>query len=90
MSEMDDIMPKEMYNYIGVQIMISHSDTVAQVIVRHRKRDVEGNTIGGDNSNPILDTRTYEVEIKDGSMVTYYANVISENMYAWCDEEGQK
>ena len=54
--------------------------------VRRRKRNVWGNTIGRAKSNPILDTQTYEVEFKDGSMSTYYANVIAESMYAQCDE----
>ena len=70
--------------------MIYHGDTVAQGSVRRRKRDVEGNTIGRSNSNPIIDTRTYEVEFKDGSMSTYSENVIAESMYAQCDEEGQQ
>ena len=60
--EVDEITPEVMENYIGVEIIISHGDTVAQGSVRRRKRDMEGNTIGRANSNPILDTRTYEVE----------------------------
>ena len=71
MPEVGDIAHEKMDKYIGAQIMISHGDTVAQGSVRHRKRDVEGNTIGRANSNPILDTRTYKVEFEDGSMSTY-------------------
>ena len=70
MPEVDDIMPEAIVNYIGAEIMISRDDTLAQGSVRRRKRDVEGNTIGRANSNPILDTRTCEVEFKDGSMST--------------------
>ena len=88
--EVDEITPEVMENYIGVEIIISHGDTVAQGSVRRRKRDMEGNTIGRANSNPILDTRTYEVEFEDGSMITYSAKVIAENIYSKCDEEGQK
>ena len=90
MPEVDDISPEAKENYIGAEIIISHGDTVAQGIVRRRKRDVEGNTIGRANRNPILDTRAYEVEFEDGSMSTYSANVIAESMYAQCDEEGQQ
>ena len=54
MPEVDDITPEAMYNYIGANIMVSHGDTMAQGIVRIRKHDVEENTIGGTNSNPIL------------------------------------
>ena len=77
MYEVYDITPEAMYNYIGAQKMISRGDTVAQGSVRHRKRNVEGNTIGRSNINPILDTRTYEVEFEDGSMSTQSENVIS-------------
>ena len=65
-----------MQKYIGAEIMISHGDTAAQGNVRRRKRDVEGNKIGRADSNPIFDTRTYEVEFEDGNMITYFANVI--------------
>ena len=90
MPEVDEITPEAMDNYIGAEIMISHGDTVDQGSVRHRNRNVEGYTTGGANSNPILDNRTYEVEFEDGSMSNYSANVITEIVYAQCDEEGQK
>ena len=76
MPEMDDIATEAMDNYIWAEIMISHGDLVAQGSVRHRKRDVKGNTIGRANSNPIIDNRVYEVEFEDGSMSTYSANLI--------------
>ena len=50
---------------------------MAQGSVTRRKRDVDGNNIGRANSNPILDTHTYEVEFEYGSMSTYSANVIA-------------
>ena len=59
--EVDDITPEAMQKYIGAEIMISHGDTVAKGSVRRRKRDVDGNTIGRANSNPILDTRSLVV-----------------------------
>ena len=54
--EVYEITPEAMEKYIGAEIMISHCDTVAQGSVRRRKRNVEGKTIGRENSNPILDT----------------------------------
>ena len=77
MPEVDDIMPEAMYNYIGADIMLYHGDTVAQGRVRRRKRDVEENTTVRVNSNPILDTRVYEVKFKDGSTIPYSTNVIA-------------
>ena len=76
MPEVYYITSEAMDNYIRAEIMISHGDTVAQVSGRCRKRDVEGSTIDRSNSNPILDTQTYEVECEEGSMSTYSANFI--------------
>ena len=90
MPEVDDIKPEAMYNYIGEEIIIPHGDIVAQGSVRTRNRDVEGNTIGRVNSNPILDTQTYGVEFKGGSMSNYSENFIAEMIYSKCDEEGQQ
>ena len=56
MPEVDDITPEAMENYIWAEIMIYHSDTVAQGSFRRRKRDVEGNSIVLSNSIPIIDT----------------------------------
>ena len=75
--DVDYIKPEAMDNYIGAKIMISHVDTLAQGSVRRRKLNVEGNTIGRYNSNPILDHRTYEVEFEDESMSTYSTNMIA-------------
>ena len=44
--------------------------------------------MGTAHTNPILDTRTYEVEFPDGETAEYTANVIAENMWAQCDEAG--
>ena len=42
------------------------------------------------NTNPILDTRTYEVEFQDGQVAEVSANVITQNMYVMCDTEGNQ
>ena len=46
--------------------------------------------MGKANSNPILDTRTYDVEFEDGDVTEFTANIIAENMYAQCDAEGNQ
>ena len=57
--------------------------------VKSRKRDSDGNPIGRSNSNPILDTRVYQVEFPDGDVAEYTANVIAENIFAQVDDEGR-
>jgi len=46
--------------------------------------------MGQRNNNPLLETRTYEVQLSDGSMLEYSANLIGENIYAQCDADGHQ
>ena len=39
------------------------------------------------NTDPILDTRMYDVEFPNGEVSEYSANVIAENMFTQCDME---
>ncbi len=55
-----------------------------------RKRDADGNTVGRASDNPILDTRTYNVEFEDGTITELTANKIAECMYAQCDPTGNQ
>jgi hypothetical protein len=56
--------------------------------VKQRKRDSEGQPIGTANPNPILDTRVYTVEVPNGKIGEYAANIIAEHMYSVTDTEG--
>ena len=58
--------------------------------VKRRARDAEGELFGTRNSNPILDTRSYEVEFPDGDVPEFTANVIAENMFSQCDGAGNQ
>ena len=57
--------------------------------VTRRIKDCDGNPVGKRATNPVLDTRQYEVEFQDGSVETYTANLIAENIYSQVDEEGR-
>jgi hypothetical protein len=50
--------------------------------VKKRLKDANGNPIGVANSNPILDTRIFEVEFLDGHTASMTANAIAENLFA--------
>ena len=56
--------------------------------MRRRKRDADGNPLGRENRNPILDSRLYEVEFPDGRTEEIAANAIAQAMYAQCDIDG--
>jgi hypothetical protein len=76
--------------YVGASVQLSIGDKVQTGKVTGRKRGLDGVARGKASANPILDTRTYNVEFPDGRSEEYTANVIAENMYAQCDEEGNQ
>ena len=54
-------------NYIGANIIISWSDYVPVLDkIKRRKGNHEGNTIGDERHNPILNTQIYELEFLNG------------------------
>jgi hypothetical protein len=76
--------------YVGASVQLSIGDKVNTGKVTGRKRGLDGVARGKASTNPILNTRTYNVEFKNGRSEEYTANVIAENMYAQCDEEGNQ
>lgn len=58
--------------------------------VKRRKVDPEINLlVGTHNDNPILDTRVYEVELPGGTYSDYSANILTKNIMAGVDDNGQ-
>ena len=53
-----------------------------------RSRGLDGEPIGRAHTNPLFDTREYDIEFTDGAIERYTVNVIAENMFAQVDEEG--
>ena len=76
--------------YLNAEIMFSLGGEMQRGIVRKRKRDEDGNPMGRENKNPILDTRLYEVEFPDGRTEELAANAIALAMYAQCDIDGNE
>ena len=85
-----DVTPEEGDEFINADVLLPHNDTHVTGRVIARKRDADGELKGTRNENPILDTRTYQVEFPDGEVTEYAANVIAENMWAQCDLEGRQ
>ena len=52
--------------------------------------DDEGEPIGKANSNPIMDSRMFEVEFLDGTTEVLAANSIAENIMAQVDDHGYR
>ena len=80
--------PEGNSNYLNALVMLPRGNSYARVKVIGRKRDADGNAVGRYNDNPILDTREYSVEFDDGEISELTANLISESIYAACDDSG--
>jgi hypothetical protein len=77
-----------MDEYISASVLLPHGEDVVQAKVIGRMYGRDSNPLGTQHSNPILDTREYQVEFQDGSTATYAANVVVENLYSQVDDEG--
>ena len=78
--------------YVGMEMAISRGaeGELVHATVRKRVRDEDGTPVGVAHSNPLLDSRKYEVEYVDGHVEELTANLIAENLIAQVDEEGRR
>jgi hypothetical protein len=75
--------------YISAKVKIPTSGYhFSHGIIKRRARDGNGELIGKANPNPVLDTSVYEVELENGSVDRYHANVLAEHIYSQVDDEG--
>ena len=88
--DIDNVTPEDEDNYVGAEVNLPFGGTMKSGKVKKRARDSSGVLTGTKHENPILDTRTYQVEFPDGEVAEYSANIIAENMYAQCDPEGNQ
>jgi hypothetical protein len=88
--EQDNYTDDAYDQYVGAELLLPHGDDMVHGKVIKRACGEDGNPIRKRNANPILDTREYEVEMPDGSVAEYAANVIAENLYSQVDSEGRQ
>ena len=88
--EADDYTPEAFDQYINSLVMMNRGGVRVKGRVIGRHRNADGVPIGKAHSNPIMDTRLYDIEFPDGSTDAYAANLVAENIYAQVDEEGKK
>jgi hypothetical protein len=75
--------------YLNVELTMGiGSDSERRGRVTKRSRGMEGDAIGRAHTNPLFDTREYDIEFTDGTVEKYTANIIAENMFAQVDDEG--
>ena len=76
--------------YLNMELILDlGNDNERRGCVCKRARNNEGEPIGHAHTNPLFDTREYDVEFTDGTVEWHQVNVIAENMYSQVDDEGQ-
>jgi hypothetical protein len=86
--EADDFTRETLDEYLTAKVLLPHGGDLQKATVRTRVKDRDGLPTGRRNPNPLLDTRSYEVEFPDGSTEAISANIIAENIYSQVDAEG--
>ena len=93
--EADDLNDNEYGEYdpyLNMTLSVKHGleGRVQDAVVKRRATGDDGKPIGIANSNPMLDTRQYEVEYSDGHEEILTANTIAINLLSQVDEEGHR
>jgi hypothetical protein len=86
----DDGEPEAYDKYIFAQVLIPSADQEILGTVIGCKHDINGNPIGKSNTNPILETRICQVQLPDGCVEEFSANVIAECIYSQVNNEGNQ
>jgi len=86
--EVDDVTPVNLDEYLNARVLIPMGEEVQAGVVRGRARKRGGHLVGKRHTNPLLDTRVYEVEFPDGRIEEFTANAIAANLYEMADEDG--
>ena len=87
--EADDIPDYDLF--LNAEVLLPQDGEYLQAArVIGRSKDEDGMPVGLYNSNPILNTRVYDVEFPDGGIRQYSANIIAENIFSQVDEDGYR
>ena len=73
-----------------LRLLQGSDKSLMRALVKRRKFDNDGKKFGTEHSNPLTDTRSYEVELIDGTTQTFTDNIITKNLLAQVDEEGHR
>ena len=72
-----ETVPIHAYADMELGIPRVEDDILMHAIVKQRKLDDNGNPIGTESTNPLVDTRAYEIECIYGTTETITSNIIA-------------
>ena len=87
--EEDDIVTKDQYINIEVNINRGDENYMERATVKKRVSGINGIPIGKAHKSCLLDSRQFEVEYNDGITEILSAHIIEENILAQVDDQGQ-
>ena len=87
--EADSYTPESLDKYLGATLLLPHGDGMQRACALRQQQDPLGKPVGKRHTNPIFDTRMYEVGFPDGSTDVMTTNLIAENLYSQVDKEGE-
>jgi hypothetical protein len=90
--DVDDMAVGEVDPYVNMELGLPRGsdDELRLAHVKRRAVVFEGRPVGRPSTNPLLDSRQYEVEYLDGETEILTANIIAENLLAQVDDEGHQ
>jgi hypothetical protein len=92
--DIDDLKEDVLDKYIGTTFLLdplrNENHVATRVKVVGRKTDLSGRPAGKSHANPLLDTAEYICKKEDGTLDTYHANMITENLWSQCDNDGNE
>ena len=84
-----NVTPEQCDEHIGAEVLFPLDSEHVKGVAKRRVKDFYGNPIGKRDKNPLLDTRSHEVKLPDGSTEECGANLIAESTLASVDDEGR-
>ena len=75
--------------YVDMELGLpsQEDDSLMRAIVKRRKLNDDGNPIVNESTNPLVDTRAYEIEFIYGTTEIITANIIADNLLAQVEKE---
>ena len=92
LKDIDDIEPETYDKYIGARVILNEEQNNGGNIatIKRRATDDYGRPIGQAHTNPMFDTREFDVELENGESERIMANQIAMNLYSQLDDEGRE
>ena len=75
-------------SYINMKVKLPHEDKKLYGSVVGLCLDKNGRVIGNPDPNPYLNIVLYQIKFDDGTTAAYGGNIIAENMWRMCNNEG--